>query len=93
MQLIKRSPKNQVVIPKTILEEAGVGPQDSYLKVDYNKRLGAILLRPVLIEERIPTAALERFEAKVVKGQQGDKRFSSMGDALRHVRSSRKSCR
>ncbi|MBI3323893.1 MAG: hypothetical protein HYZ92_01255 [Candidatus Omnitrophica bacterium] len=85
MQLIKRSRKNQVVIPKAILAQAGVGPDDAYLKIDYNRVLGAILLRPVAIEEKISTAALERFEAKLVKGQPGDRRYPSMRAALKSL--------
>ena len=90
MQLIKRSKKNQVVIPKTILEQAGVDREDPYLKIEYDRRLGAILLRPVSIEEKIPEEVLERFEAEVVKGQPGDRRFPTMDDALAYLRHTRK---
>ena len=90
MQLIKRSRKNQVVIPKDILEQAGMTPEDTYLKVDYDTRLGVIILRPISIEEKIPAAALERFEAGVIKGRDGDRRFSGMDAALKHLRSIRK---
>ena len=93
MQLIKRSPKNQVVIPKAILDQAGMTSEDTYLKIDFNKQLGVIILQPVSIEEKIPTDALERFEAKVVKGQPGDRRFPTMDAALKHLRSLRKARR
>lgn len=90
MQLIKRSKKNQVVLPKTILEQAGMGEGDAYLKVEYDQTLGAIVLRPVAIEEKIPSEALERFERSVLKGQRGDRRFPSMDAALTHLRRTHK---
>ena len=90
MQLIKRSRKNQVVIPKAILERAGMNSEDAYLKVEYNATLRAIILRPVVIEEKIPGDALERFEAKVVTGQPGDRRFASLDAAVASLRRSRK---
>ena len=89
MQLIKRSRKNQVVIPKDILRQAGVAPEDTYLKVDYNKRLGVIVLQPISIEEKIPAGALERFETRVLKDHAGDRRFPNIEAALTHLRSLR----
>ena len=90
MQLVKRSRKNQVVIPKAILEQAGMDPEDEYLRVDYNKRLGVIMLQPVSIEEKIPTEALARFEARVAEGQPGDRRFPSMDAARAHLHRTRR---
>lgn len=87
MVLVKRSQKNQVVIPKSVLDQAGIAREDRYLKVDYSRRLGAILLWPVSIEEKIPPQTLERFEAKVVKGQRGDRRFQDMDEAITYLRS------
>lgn len=93
MQLIKRSQKNQVVIPKMILDQAGVTPNDTYLKIDYNKKLGVIILQPVSIEDKIPADAIERFEATVIKGQPGDHHFPDIEAALKHLHSSRKAHR
>ena len=77
--LVKRSRKNQVALPKAVLERAGLGPEDVYFSIVY--KAGAIILRPVEIEEKIPPEALARFRAKVLKGQPGDRTFSSI-DAL-----------
>ena len=74
--LVKRSRKNQVALPKAILERAGLGPEDVYFSVGY--RQGAIILRPVEIEEKISPEALARFKTKVLKGQRGDRPFRSM---------------
>ena len=93
MQLIKRSKKNQVVIPKSILDQAGIGPNDTYLKIDYDGRLGAILLRVISIEEKIPAEALERFKARVLKGQRGDRAFPTLDAALTYLHRPRRSSR
>ncbi len=74
--LVKRSRKNQVALPKAVLERAGLGPDDVYFSIVY--KAGAIILRPVEIEEKIPPEALARFRAKVLKGQPGDRAFPSM---------------
>ena len=85
--LVKRSSKNQVAIPKAVLERAGLGMEDNYFDVEYKR--GAIILRPVEIEEKIPREALERFKAKVLKGQPGDRSFSSAEALIRHLKSKR----
>ena len=82
--LVKRSRKNQVALPKAVLERAGLGPEDVYFSVVY--KAGAIILRPVGIEEKIPPEALERFRAKVLKGQPGDRTFSSMEALIKDLK-------
>ena len=79
--LVKRSRKNQVAIPKAILERAGLGPEDVYFRIAYER--GAIVLRPVDIEEKVPPEALQRFKAKLRKRRAGDRAFASM-KALRN---------
>ena len=82
--LVKRSRKNQVALPKALLERAGLGPEDVYFSVVY--KAGAIILRPVDIEEKIPPEALARFRAKVLKGQPGDRTFSSMEALIKDLK-------
>ena len=82
--LVKRSRKNQVALPKAMLEQAGLGPEDVYFSVVYEA--GAIILRPVVIEEKIPAEALARFRAKVLKGQPGDRTFSSMEALIKDLK-------
>ena len=82
--LVKRSRKNQVALPKAVLERAGLGPEDVYFSVAY--KAGAIILRPVEIEEKIPREALARFQAKVLKGQPGDRTFSSMEALIKDLK-------
>ena len=82
--LVKRSRKNQVALPKAVLERAGLGPDDVYFSVVY--KAGAIILRPVEIEEKIPPEALARFRAKVLKGQPGDRTFSSMEALIKDLK-------
>ena len=79
MLLVKRSRKNQVALPKMVLDRAGLGPEDVYFRVGYEH--GAIVLRPVDVEDKIPPEALARFKARALKGQPGDRVFRSM-DAL-----------
>lgn len=85
--LVKRSSKNQIAIPKAVLERAGLGPKDTYFDIGYER--GAIMLRPVEIEEKIPRESLERFKAKVLKGQPGDRTFSSAGALIKYLKSKR----
>ncbi len=82
--LVKRSRKNQVALPKALLERAGLGPEDVYFSIAY--QAGAIILRPVDIEEKIPPEALARFRAKVLKGQPGDRTFSSMEALIKDLK-------
>ena len=46
--LVKRSRKNQIALPKALLERAGVGPNDVYFSIAY--KAGAIILKPVVIQ-------------------------------------------
>lgn len=82
--LVKRSRKNQVAIPKALLERAGLGPEDVYFSIAY--KAGAIILRPVEIEEKISPEALARFRAKVLKGQPGDRAFPSMAALIKDLK-------
>ena len=84
MVLVKRSRKNQVAIPKAILERAGLGPDDVYFRIGYQH--GAIILRPVEIEEKISPEALARFKAKVLKGQPGDRAFTSAEELIKDLK-------
>ena len=84
MVLVKRSQKNQVAIPKAILARAGLGPEDVYFRIGY--RDGTITLQPVDVEDKIPPEALARFEAKVLKGQRGDRSFRSMGELIKDLK-------
>ncbi len=76
MLLVKKSSKNQIALPKAILERAGVGPEDAYFTVDYVQ--GAITLRPVEVHEKLSPEALARFEARVLKREPGDRVYGSM---------------
>ena len=82
--LVKRSRKNQVAIPKVLLERAGMGPEDVYFAADYAG--GAIILRPVEIEEKLPPEALARFKATALKGQPGDRAHASMEAAIKDLK-------
>ena len=87
MLLVKKSRKNQVALPKAILERAGLGPEDTYFAVGYTH--GAITLRPVEIEEKLPPEALARFKAHVLKGQPGDRTFRLMEAAIKDLKRAR----
>ena len=87
MQLVKKSRKNQIALPKAILEQAGVGPQDAYFAVGYAH--GAIILRPVDIEEKLPPEALARFKAAALKGHPGDRAFRSMEAVIKDLKRAR----
>jgi bifunctional DNA-binding transcriptional regulator/antitoxin component of YhaV-PrlF toxin-antitoxin module len=78
--LVKRSRKNQVAIPKAILERAGLSEEDQYFDMMYHA--GRIILTPVQLEEKIPPEALARFEAKALKREPGDRVYQSTAELI-----------
>ena len=79
--LVKRSARNQVSIPKAVLERAGLGEEDLYFDVQYEK--GRIVLIPIQVEEKVPKEDLERFEAETLKQKAGDKVYGSVEEVLK----------
>ena len=86
--LVKRSSKNQIVIPKAVLERAGLKERDVYFDVQYKE--GRIVLVPVEMEEKISPEALEHFETQALKREPGDKTYGSMEEVLKGLRRGRK---
>lgn len=86
--LVKRSRKNQVAIPKAILERAGLSSEDLYFDVGYSN--GQILLTPMQLEEKIPPEALARFEARSLKREPGDRVYRSTDELIRHLHRKRR---
>ena len=82
--LVKRSSKNQISIPKAVLERAGLADDDVYFDVGYEN--GRIVLVPMHVEEKIPKEVLEKFETKVLKQEPGDRTYSTMNDAIKGLR-------
>ena len=82
--LVKRSRKNQIAIPKVILERAGLGARDLYFDIQYST--GRIILTPMELEEKIPIDSLMRFEKQVLKHEVGDKSYRSMEEVIHHLR-------
>lgn len=86
--LVKRSSKNQIAIPKAVLERAGLGPDDVYFDVGYEK--GCIVLKPMEVEEKIPVEAIERFEAKVLKELPKYRHYRSANELIQALHKKRK---
>lgn len=86
--LVKRSRKNQVAIPKAILERAGLSEEDQYFNVTYNA--GRIILIPVQLEEKIPPDALARFEATALKREPGDRVYNSTAELIEGLHRTRR---
>ena len=78
--LVKKSSKNQIAIPMTILERAGLGPEDVYFDVGCAQ--GRIVLTPMQLEEKISPKAMERFETRMLKRGRGDRVFGSMEELI-----------
>lgn len=78
--LVKRSVKNQVAIPKALLERAGLGPEDVYFDMEYEG--GRIILKPMQVEEKLPPEALARFKKRALKRGPGDRVYRSMEEAI-----------
>lgn len=68
---------NQVTIPKSIVERAGIKMGKDYVDIEYIH--GIICLKPVDIEERIPAEDLEKLKKKALKEEKGDIALSAKG--------------
>ena len=79
--LIKRSSKNQISIPKVVLEKAGLGEDDVYFDIACEN--GHIILIPMHVEEKISQESLARFELKTLQHESEDKIYGSMDDAVK----------
>lgn len=81
--LVKRTSKNQWTLPKVFLEAAGIREEDVYFDAEYDARRNLIFLKPVrvVLEEKIPQSAVERFEKEALETKPGDKSFPSRKEA------------
>ena len=68
--LAKVTRGNQVTIPKEIVLKLHIKDGDDY--VDISLANGAIIMKPVDVEERIPDEVYERFIKKALKVEPGD---------------------
>ncbi len=78
--IVKRSERNQVAIPKKLIQQAGLDERDVFFDIQYAG--GYFILKPVEFEEKIPREALERFKTKALKTAPGDQSFSSMENLI-----------
>ena len=79
--IVKRSGRNQVAIPRKLIERAGLSERDLFFDIEYAG--GYFILKPVEFEEKIPREALERFKAKTLTREPDDQAFSSMEELVR----------
>jgi len=85
----KMTSKNQITIPKRILERAGlVGLKEEERYFDVEVKDGTILLKPVtvIVEERIPQEAWQKFETWAARIEKGDKVFESAKKATEFLK-------
>ena len=78
--LMKISSKNQIVIPKAVLEQAGLSSQDVYF--DVANENGTIVLKPMQVEEKIPTQSLVRFQKEELKNISQYKSYPSVNHVI-----------
>lgn len=89
VMVTKMTVKNQVTIPKQILERAGLAfLQDDERYFEVNVQNHAIVLKPVTItiEERIPEEQLEKFENWAVRENKGDEVCDSRTHAVQFLK-------
>ena len=48
--IMKRSVRNQVAIPKKLIEKAGLTERDRFFSIEYSE--GCFILKPVVFQER-----------------------------------------
>lgn len=85
----KMTIKNQITIPKKILERAGLSDlkvEEKYFDVEAKENI--ILLKPVtvIIEERISDKQWQKFEEHSTTIQKGDKVFDSKDKATEFLK-------
>lgn len=78
--IVKRSSRNQVAIPKKLIQAAGLGERDVFFDMEYHR--GYFILKPLELEEKIPREAIERFKAKTLNIEPQDRTFSSMEELI-----------
>ncbi len=85
----KMTTKNQLTIPKKVLEQAGLSDlKDDERYFDIEVKNCTILLKPVklIIEERMPEKQWRKFENQATKIEKGDKIFDSTDAATEFLR-------
>ena len=78
--IVKRSRRNQVAIPKKLIERAGLSDRDVFFDMEYTG--GYFVLTPLEFEEKLPREALERFKAHALHITREDQTFSSMEELI-----------
>ena len=78
--IVRRSGRNQVAIPKKLIQKAGLGERDVFFDIEYAG--GYFILKPVEFEQKVPREVLERFKARALKQEAGDQSFSSMEELI-----------
>ncbi|MBI4431872.1 MAG: AbrB/MazE/SpoVT family DNA-binding domain-containing protein [Candidatus Omnitrophica bacterium] len=73
--LVKVTRGNQVTIPREIVKRAHIRQGQDYLDVEYVH--GAIHMKPVEVEERVPDEVYEKLLEKASKKEPGDKILSA----------------
>ena len=82
--LVKRTRGNQVSIPKRLLERAKISDDDRFFDAEY--RNGVIVLKPVIVEEKISDNAYKELLRWAAKTEPGDKVFASGREAVEHLK-------
>ena len=82
--LAKITRGNQVTIPKEIVKKAHLEETSPYVEVNYSH--GAIVLKPVTVEERIAPEQFEKFQAWALREEKEDLRFKSLEEGIRHFK-------
>ncbi len=78
--IVKRSGRNQIALPKKLVQAAGLGDEDIYFDVQYAS--GCFILKPLQFEEKIPRESLERFKRKALAHEPQDRRFPTMDELI-----------
>ena len=78
--IVKRSGRNQVAIPKQLIRRAGLDERDVFFDMEY--AAGCFILKPLQFEEKIPREVIERFKAKALAKEPGDRTFASMTELI-----------
>lgn len=78
--IVKRSRRNQVAIPKSLIQQAGLGDDNIFFNIEYME--GCFILKPLEFEEKISSETIERFKTAVLKKKTGDLTFTSMKELI-----------
>ena len=82
--LAKVTRGNQITIPKEVIKQANLRDSSPYVEVSYSH--GVILLKPVMVEERISSEQYEKFQKWALENKEDDLQYKTLDEGISHLK-------